>query len=472
MSLRKSKFDIFTILESIQDGVYLTDREGKTLFVNRSYERVTGLSRSELIGQSVIELQKQGYFSEIINPQVVKTGRATTIMQTNKVNRKLVVSGYPIYNASQRKVLGVITVVRDIPLLEQLGQEIVHQRALIDKYKKEAAETLEKEPPTLVFSKKMREVIELATRLSGVETTVLITGETGVGKEVIARTLHTAGPRNNQPFFTINCAAIPETLIESELFGYEAGAFTGAHAKGKLGVFELADKGSLLLDEISEMPLTMQAKLLRAIQAKEIMRVGGKSLIKIDTRIIAASNRSLEDLVQKGLFREDLFYRLSVAKIEIPPLRDRREAIEPLASHFLNRFNTKHRRQAFLSSAAIDALKNYNWPGNVRQLENMMESLVIACPQDAINTCDLPVALARNTLEALSDITSYTHQSLRGMMDEMEKRVLSHYLMLYNNDVYRLAGELQCDRSTLQRKLRRYNIPVSRRKKGQKKNCQ
>lgn len=469
MLQRTAKFDIFTILEAIQDGIYLTDREGKTLFVNRSYERITGLSRAELIGQNVIELQKQGYFSEITNPQVVKTGRTTTFMQTNKANRQLVVSGYPIYDASQRKVLGVITVVRDIPLLEQLGQEIEYQRALIEKYRKDAGETLEKESKTLVFSNKMQKVVDLATRLSGVDTTVLITGETGVGKEIIARMLHSAGPRKNQPFLTINCAAIPEALIESELFGYEAGAFTGAHTKGKPGVFELADKGTLFLDEIGEMPLTMQAKLLRSMQAKEIMRVGGKSVIRISTRIVAASNRSLEDLVQKGQFREDLYYRLSVVKIEIPPLRERREAIEPLASHFLTRFNTKHRRQAFLSPAALDALRSYDWPGNIRQLENMMESLVIACPHDEINLCDLPAALARNNFETISaqnvsNMASCVQQSLRGMMDEMEKRVLSHYLTLYNNDIYRLAEELQRDRSTLQRKLRKYGIPISRKK--------
>ena len=473
MPPRKSKFDIFTILESLQDGVYLTDRDGNTLFVNRSYERITGLPRAELIGRNVVDLQKQGYFSEIANPQVVKTKRPLTFMQTNKANRQLVVSGYPIYDSSQRKVLGVITVVRDIPLLEQLGQEIEYQRALIDKYQKEAGNTLKQESQALVFSTKMQRVIELATRLAGVDTTVLITGETGVGKEVVARTLHSAGPRKDLPFFIINCAAIPEALIESELFGYEAGAFTGAHTKGKLGVFELASKGTLFFDEIDEMPMSMQAKLLRAMQSKEIMRVGGKSIIRVNVRIIAATNRPLEDLVQQGQFRDDLYYRLSVAKIDIPPLRERIEAVEPLAELFLGRFNAKHRRKAYFSAAALEVLRNYDWPGNVRQLENVIESLVIACANDEINPCDLPVTLSRKNYEMLAASTfmglaTKRMQSLKGMMDDVEKHILNHFLQLYQGDIYRLAGELQCDRSTLQRKLRKHKIKVNRRGNDQK----
>jgi transcriptional regulator with PAS, ATPase and Fis domain len=357
-------------------------------------------------------------------------------------------------------------------LLEQLGQEIEYQRAIIDKYQKEAGNTLRQESQALVFSTKMQRVIELATRLAGVDTTVLITGETGVGKEVVARTLHSAGPRKDLPFFIINCAAIPETLIESELFGYEAGAFTGAHTKGKLGVFELASKGTLFFDEIDEMPMTMQAKLLRAMQSKEIMRVGGKSIIKVNVRIIAATNRPLEDLVQQGQFRDDLYYRLSVAKIDIPPLRERIEAVEPLAELFLGRFNAKHRRKSYFSPAALEVLRNYDWPGNVRQLENVIESLVIACANDEINPCDLPVTLSRKNYDILAASTfmglaTNKMQSLKGMMDDVEKLLLDHFLQLYQNDIYRLASELQCDRSTLQRKLRKHKIQISRRRNDQ-----
>jgi transcriptional regulator with PAS, ATPase and Fis domain len=217
--------------------------------------------------------------------------------------------------------------------------------------------------------------------------------------------------------------------------------------------------------------LTMQAKLLRAMQSKEIMRVGGKSLIKVNVRIIAATNRPLEDLVQQGQFREDLYYRLSVARIDIPPLRERLEALEPLSDLFLAHFNAKHRRKTYFSASALEVLKNYDWPGNVRQLENVIESLVIACSNDEINPCDLPVTLSRKNYEMLADATftdlaANRRQSLKGMMDDVEKLLLNHFLQLHRNDIYRLSSELQCDRSTLQRKLRKHKIRVNRRRKN------
>ena len=371
-----AKFDLDSVLEALPDGVYLTDRNGDTLFVSRSYERITGLAREELLGKNVKELENQGVFSPITNPQIVETGRPLTSLQTNKTGQKLIVSGYPILSRSEGEILGVVTVVRDIPGLDQLKQEIEHQRTLLEKYGEEAGKSLDQSQP-LITGEKMKSVMDLTVRLANVDTTVLISGETGVGKELIAKTLHVAGPRRSKPYFAVNCAAIPETLMESELFGYAPGAFTGAHSKGKPGLFELASEGTLFLDEIGELAVPIQAKLLRAIQAKEIMRIGGKGLIKVDTRVVAATNRDMREMVLAGTLRKDLYYRLTVATIEIPPLRDRPEDVIPLADLFLRRFNAKHRRQVFFTGSAIDALKRYRWPGNIRELENIVESLVV-----------------------------------------------------------------------------------------------
>lgn len=239
-------------------------------------------------------------------------------------------------------------------------------------------------------SKIMHQVFELAIKVAKVNSNVLITGESGVGKEVIAKIINQAGPRAQKPFLQINCGAIPENLLESELFGYEGGAFTGAKKTGKMGYFELSHEGTLLLDEIGELPLNLQVKLLRAIQDREIFRIGGTKPYKFDVRIIFATNRNLEKMVQNGLFRADLYYRLNVVPINIPPLRKRTDDIIPLAIHFLEIFNSKHKTNKRFEPEVLLAFERYNWPGNVRELENVIERLVIISDEEIIGLQYLP----------------------------------------------------------------------------------
>ncbi len=237
------------------------------------------------------------------------------------------------------------------------------------------------------ISKPMKKIFRMARKLSETDVTVLLRGESGTGKEVIARAIHFNGNRKDKPFVAINCAAIPENLLEAELFGYEKGAFTGANAKKK-GKFEFADGGTLFLDEIGDLPLGLQAKLLRVLQEKEFTRIGGNKPVKVDVRIIAATNANLEEMVRERKFREDIYYRLSVVTIFIPPLRERKEDIPPLVSFFLNRFSRKYKKKFTISPEALSTLMEYDWPGNVRQLENYIERAIVLSDKDRLEPYD------------------------------------------------------------------------------------
>lgn len=459
----KSLFDIFTILESLHDGIYLTDSEGKTLYVNSSYERMTGLKKTDVIGKNVVELESQGMFSPITNPSVVKTGKTMTVMQTNKLGHKVVVTGYPIRTLDGDKILGAITIVRDFTILEQLKQEVEYQRTLIQRYREAEHLRSKQNRQVVIKSDKMHRVMAQAIRLAYVDSPVLLTGETGVGKEVIAKTLHSEGPRKDRPMLSVNCAAIPENLLETEFFGYAPGAFTGALVRGKAGLFELADQGTLFLDEIGELPLPMQAKLLRVLQDQEVMRIGGNKVVKVDVRIITATHGDLDAMVKAGRFRQDLLYRLRVAAIEIPPLRSRADDIEPLIEYFLTRFNTKYKRDVQFTQTAIDVLKRYQWPGNVREMENLIQGLIVAFPDGTIDVADLPGFLSRRVFENIADdqiedIVGQDRLTLNDVLAGVERKLLMYTMERYKGDVYKAARALGCDRTTIQRKLKRYKI--------------
>lgn len=456
-------FDTLTILESLQEGIYLTDSNGDTCFVNASYEKMTGINRDDVIGKNVVVLENLGVFSPITNPSVVKTGTPMTVMQTNKTGRKVVVTGYPIRCGATGKVLGAITIVRDITILEKLKQEIDYQRALIQKYQEVEHIRGKQDAQIIAQSDKMHKILALASRLASVDTPVLITGETGSGKEVIAKMLHNQGSRMGRTMLSVNCAAIPEHLVESEFFGYAPGAFTGANLRGKAGLFELADQGTLFLDEIGELPLHMQAKLLRVLQDQEIMRVGGNKVIKVNVRIIAATHCNLEDMVKMGRFRQDLLYRLRVASIEIPPLRERAEDIEPLIKFFLERFNLKYKKDLFLTLNAMEVLRRYQWPGNVRELENVIHSLMIAYPGGKVDAADLPAFLTQRIYEDIAEshlreLIGESGNTLNSILGKMERKLLIYTMEQHGNDPYKVAEALGCDRTTIQRKLKKYKI--------------
>ena len=307
----------------------------------------------------------------------------------------------------------------------------------------------------IVFeSEAMQNVIALTKRLASVNTTVLITGESGVGKGLIARTLHEEGNRWQKPFVTVNCGAIPENLIESELFGYVAGAFTGSRSGGKKGLFEAAQDGTIFLDEISELPLNLQVKLLQVIQERQITPVGGTKQIPVDVRIISATNRDLESLVREGRFREDLYYRLNVVPINVPPLRERPDDIMPLIQRNLARCNKDLGEDKTISAGALAVLLKYPWPGNIRELQNIVERLVITTSHDVITEDDIFIFIKQAADE---NPTVYEELSLTAALEKAEKEILSQAVDNYGS-TRAIARVLKVSQPTIVRKLNKYGL--------------
>lgn len=306
-------------------------------------------------------------------------------------------------------------------------------------------------------SPQMQNIFKYIGNIMDSDITVLIQGESGTGKEMIAQVIHYKGPRSQQPFIAINCGALPENLIESELFGHEKGAFTGA-TSNKLGKFELASDGTLFLDEIGEMPLNAQVKLLRALQNMEIQRVGGSETIKVNTRIIAATNKDLKDLVDQGKFREDLYYRLNIFPIDLPPIRERKEDIIPLATQFLNKYTSKYNKDiTTFSDEAKMILSSYDWPGNVREIDNIIHRSVVLCITNTITEKELNIS--GNSTLMLNQPTNYDDSKRKIQpLTQTEKEAIQYTLEAFNGNIKKTAESLQISRTTLYSKLKEYNI--------------
>jgi transcriptional regulator with PAS, ATPase and Fis domain len=318
-------------------------------------------------------------------------------------------------------------------------------------------ENFQKFPITSFKSREMTNLAKMIDKIAVTEATVLILGETGVGKEFFARAIHRASPRADKTFFKLDCTTIPENLIESELFGYVAGAFSGAHAKGKPGLFEMADRGTLFLDEIGELPLAMQVKLLRAIQDQEIIHVGSTRVRKVDVRIVAATNRELEKEVDNERFRSDLYYRLRVAVLNIPPLRERPDDIMPLAHYFLKKYASKYKKELRFGLGIEAAFLGHRWSGNIRELENLIESLVVTCDRPVVDSADLGNFMRRECVEpkqSLYESLDTRDRSLKEIMREIESEILTGALQVHGS-MAKVAEVLKVDRSTIFRKIKR-----------------
>ncbi len=367
------------ILDSLSDGVFISDVAGKTIYINRMYEQLTGIRQKDVQGKNVRLLVQEGVFDHILNPEIVRTREPVTHTQQLGNGTRLVLSGYPVFDEEGILRL-VVTFARDVTRLASLQSQVDAQHQLIDQISGHLAhidhENNRQEP---VFAgEAMRKTMELTRRFADTDATVLILGETGVGKDVFGRYLHSISARKDKIMLKVDCGGLAESLAESELFGYQPGAFTGASSKGKTGYFEIADGSTIFLDEIGELPLSMQTRLLRVLQDGEIVRVGSSKPRKIDVRVIAATNRDLAKCVEDGTFRRDLFYRLNVATLRIPPLRERPEDILPLAEHYLKEYTAKYHKSMAFMDVTLDLLLAWHWPGNVRELQNMIHSLVMA----------------------------------------------------------------------------------------------
>ena len=365
-------------------------------------------------------------------------------------------TGFPVFDGKGDLCL-VVTFARDVTLLAQLQDQVAGQCKLIDQINDQLAYIAQgsaKSSEPVYASRAMGDVVSLLGRFAHTDATVLILGETGAGKDVFARYTHSQSARNDKILLKVDCGGISESLTESELFGYMPGAFTGASNKGKAGYFEIADGSTIFLDEVGELPLSMQTRLLRVLQDGEIMRVGASSPRKVDVRIIAATNRDLAKSVEAGTFRRDLYYRLNVATVRIPPLRDRQEDVRALAEHYLAQYTAKYHKAMAFMDVTLDIMSAYSWPGNVRELQNLVHSLVITLTGPLISPRDLPPQISGSTRESScysEDILS-ARRPLRDIMAEMERDFLLKAIEVHGS-VQRVAELFQINRSTVFRKL-------------------
>jgi len=448
------------IIESSYDGLYLTNGEGITLRVNEAFEKLTGVPASEMVGHNVEDLvRERGIVSESVSALVLKEKKPVTIIQRTLAGQTALTTGTPVFDR-KGQIFRVVSNVRDITELMQLKQQLEQAQGLSKHYESElrALQMQYDIEKIIVGSRIMKDLLDNVIRIAQVESTVLITGESGTGKELIAETIHINSPRRNGPFIKINCGAIAKNLLESELFGYDPGAFTGAKKGGRAGYFELANGGTILLDEISELPFSLQANLLRVIQNKEIIRVGGEKTIPVDVRIIAATNRDIAQLVANKQFREDLYYRLNVVPVEVPPLRARKEEIPLLAAHFIKLFNKKYDMQKELFPDVIDILMNYDWPGNVRELENVIERLVVTIPRDVLTSEDLPKNIKNfRRKDVHPQISIDGVLPLKEAVEFVEREIISNAYSRYRATRV-VAKHLGIDPSTVLRKAAKYGI--------------
>lgn len=453
--------ELDAIIESSFDGVMITDDKGVGIRINQSLARLTGLDASHFEGKLIYGLFDSGIFlNEPITVTALREGRIVTSVQKISNGKEVLVTGSPIFDADGN-VYRVVTNVRDITELNRLNEELKESKLLASRYQTELSqlilERLSKEK-IIAKSPGMMEVFNLAVRAAQTYATVLILGESGVGKEVLARVIHNASSRaSTGTFVQINCGAIPENLLESELFGYEPGAFTGANREGKPGLFEIADRGTLLLDEIGDLSTNLQVKLLRVLQEQEIYRLGGTKPIKLDVRIIAATNRDIWERVQEGIFREDLFYRLNVLPIEVLPLRKRKEDILPLARHFIQLYNEKYGVEKRLDPEALPILESYSWPGNVRELQNVMERLLVITDGEIIEARQVHDQLTKFKNRFYSPITVNELVPVREAKELLEKNLIR---MAFNSypSVRKAAEALGLDHSNILRKAAKYGI--------------
>ena len=443
------------LLNALHDGVYITDGQGKTLKVNQAYERLTGLSGADLLGRQMQELVKSGLISQSASLRVLQDGKPTSVMQSLSQGKKLLVSATPILAADQ-SIRYVVSTVRDMTELLRMKRERDELQQL-KQLRNSTARLHAGQRDNLLQSPLMADqevsgrVFALARQVADCDVKVLLQGETGVGKTLVAQFIHNASGRAKEPFLALNCGALPENLIEAELFGYAPGAFTGAGTKGKRGLLELAHNGTLFLDEIGDLPLAVQVKLLKVIEENRFIPVGGLELKEVDVRIISATHHDLKQQVAEGKFRADLYYRLNVVPISIPALRERSEEIGPLLEYYLAHFNQRYSRQAQWSLEALELLGEYTWPGNIRELINVVERLVVTCNSQVIEALDLP----EDIIDRQARNTDDSRLPLRKVLENAERQAIRAALQVHKTT--RLAAKaLGVSQGTVVQKMKRW----------------
>lgn len=438
------------MFENSYDAMCIADCDGRLLSVNPAFERSIGITIMDALGRPIQDIINKGITDASATLKILESGKEETVIINTRIGTRVLSTGIPTYDHNG-KLLRVYCNMRDVTSIEHLKQECMQSQRLISKYLLESLESKRgKSFKFIANSKQMQQLLETVYQIAVVDSTVLILGETGVGKDIIARIIHDASPRSFAPFLKINCGAIPSDLLESELFGYDGGAFTGANRSGKPGFFELANKGTIFLDEIGDLPKKLQVKLLAVIQDQRITRIGGVKEKQVDVRVITATNRDLEEMVRQGKFREDLFYRLNVVPITIPPLHERKADIPYLILHYTKIFNQKYNRNVKFSNEAIKVLNRYDWPGNVRELANLVERAIVTSRELLV----LPEFLPNKYLLAQNDELQPDFKSLRETVEEYELQFVKKVADLCNSRK-EAADKLGISLSSLTRRLRK-----------------
>lgn len=464
---QNTEIDLKTIFESSYDVIFVADGEGKAIRVSSACERLWGKSQDEFLGRSTNELEQEGIFQPSVTRLVLEQKRKVSVIQKTCTGKTLLVVGTPVTDETG-KIIRVINASRDVTEINRLQEELSETRLLLEHYQHEIQKITPnkntKQERFIYKSDKMNQLVERVKVIAKYETPILITGESGVGKEVIAGLIHEWSNRNNQPFIKVNCGAIPDNLLESELFGYEKGTFTGANKNGKTGLFLAANKGSILLDEITEMPFTLQVKLLRVLQEQEVTPIGSIHPKKINVRIISATNQNIENLIKKGTFREDLYYRINGIPIEIPPLRHRKEDILPLVTYLTESFNNYYAEGKNFTKDALKEITNSNWKGNIRELKNCVEKFLILSPTNIIDKSFIDYFL-NNEQETCNEFHFEVHQDidLYNTLAHVEKQILEYAANKYVTTVD-IARSLNVNQSTVSKKLKKHHIHLNKRR--------
>ena len=458
-AFREMNRELDAIIDSSSDGLFVCDGTGTVIRVNPASERIHKVKAGQIIGRSMVDLIEQGFIDRSAALEAIETRQTVSLLQ-NKDNRKLISTGTPVFNDAG-ELIRVVVSERDITEIDNLQRRLEEQQALKDELQHQLAElqqTVLQTRKIIARSPKMVKVLQQALKVSKVNSSVLITGESGVGKGLVANLIHKNSDRADKPLIHINCGAIPETLIESELFGYQKGAFTGARTEGKPGYLELANGGTLFLDEIAELPPSAQVKLLRFLEDGNITRLGDTRGRQVDARILAATHRDLKQMVAAGTFRHDLYYRLNVIPLHVPPVRDRAECLLPLIRHHIDYFAARTGSPRRLSHAATEALMAYPFPGNLRELMNICERAVVMSETEVIDLPDLPREIHfRAGEQSLPSLAWPPQMSLKQILESVERSLLAKMLKTHRSQA-QIAEALGASQPTIARRLKKYGL--------------
>ncbi len=451
---RQYEADFYKIMaDNFGDEIFVTDGKGITIFVNPAAVEVIGKPVTEIIGRHVDDLVEEGFFKPSVTMEVLRQRKTVSIIQKVKEDKAVLATGVPIFGDDRENIIMVISTTKDVDALNHLLGTVESQQEEITNLR----DNVFSEEGFISVDHGMKEIKNTLVKIADLDMAILVEGETGVGKEVAVRTIHHFGINRKGPLFKINCGTIPENLIESELFGYEAGAFTGAERNGKKGKIEMAHGGTLFLDEIGELPLNLQVKLLDFLQEGTFTRVGGTEPIKINARVIAATNRDLRRMCEEGTFRKDLYYRLSVIPVRIPPLRERPDDIDALTRYFVSRYNSKYRSHKGIDPEFYAVARSYRWPGNIRELEHMIERIYVMTEGEFIKKEDFEkiMLMEHEDHRQGSNVICMGIMNLKEAKWEVEKQLVRHAYQK-EGSTYKAAKVLGVDQSTVVKLLKKH----------------